>query len=58
MSADIAALTGRKAEYIRTRAQDDAHFSRLIIDYLMQYGAASRKEIDDLLGGYGPTLQT
>lgn len=50
----IAAVTNQKAEYIRTRAQDDAHYSRLIVDYLSEYGGASRKEIDELLGKYLP----
>lgn len=54
VNADIAAITGSKAEYIRRRAQDDAHYSRLVVDYLTQYGGASRKEIDDLLGKYLP----
>lgn len=54
VNADIAAVTGSKAEYIRRRAQDDAHYSRLVVDYLTEYGGASRKEIDDLLGKYLP----
>ncbi|NNN10226.1 MAG: transcriptional regulator [Acidimicrobiaceae bacterium] len=56
VNADIAAITGGKADYIRTRAQDDAHFARLVIDYLTQYGSASRKEIDELLGKYLPEV--
>ncbi|KQM39437.1 RNA-binding domain-containing protein [Microbacterium sp. Leaf203] len=56
VSAAVAAATERKADYIRTRAQDDAHFSQLIIDYLRQYGGASRKEIDGLLGKYLPDV--
>ncbi|MFT4157338.1 MAG: putative DNA binding domain-containing protein [Microbacterium sp.] len=55
LSADIAAVTGRKADYIRTRAQDDAHYARLVIDYLTQYKQASRKEIDELLSTYLPS---
>ncbi|MBB1514263.1 putative DNA binding domain-containing protein [Tessaracoccus sp. MC1627] len=54
VNADIAAIIDSKAEYIRRRAQDDAHYSRLVIDYLTQYSGASRKEIDDLLGKYLP----
>ena len=54
VNADIAALTGTKADYIRTRAQDDAHYARLVVDYLKQYGGASRREIDDLLSKYLP----
>jgi ATP-dependent DNA helicase RecG len=56
VSATVAAMTERKADYIRTRAQDDAHFAQLIIDYLNQYGGASRKEIDGLLGKYLPDV--
>lgn len=56
VSAAVAAATGREADYIRTRAQDDAYFAQLIIDYLSQYGGASRKEIDGLLGKYLPDV--
>lgn len=56
VSATVAAMTERKADYIRTRAQDDAHFAQLIVDYLNQYGRASRKEIDALLGKYLPDV--
>lgn len=52
VSSHIAAATGAKAEYIRTRAQDDAHYARLITDYLTQFGGGSRKEIDALLDKY------
>lgn len=52
VTADVAAVTGNKADYIRTRAQDDAHYSALVLDYLKQYGSASRGEIDELLGRY------
>lgn len=54
VNARIAEVTGAKAEYIRRRAQDDAHYSRLVVDYLTHYGKASRKDIDDLLGKYLP----
>lgn len=52
VSANIAAITGRRADYIRTRAQDDAHLSRLVLDYLRQFGSASRHDLDELLGKY------
>lgn len=52
VSAKIAAASGTKAEYIRTRAQDDAHYSRLIADHLTLFNGASRKEIDELLNKY------
>ncbi len=56
VNADIAKITGSKAEYIRRRAQDDAHYARLVVDYLTQFGGATRKEIDDLLGPYLPDI--
>jgi len=40
-----------KAEYIKTRAQDDAFYSKMITDYLTTFGKASRQEIDKLLWG-------
>jgi ATP-dependent DNA helicase RecG len=49
VSAVVAAATDHKAEYIRTRAQDDAHYAKLITDYLQKFGKASRQEIDSLL---------
>ena len=52
VSANVAAATDTRADYIRTRAQDDAHYRRLIIDFLKQYGSASRRDVDDLLLKY------
>jgi ATP-dependent DNA helicase RecG len=49
VSAAVAAATGTKADYIRTRAQDDEHYAKLILDYLEKFGSAKRREIDDLL---------
>ena len=51
VSAGVAQVTASKAEYIRTRAQDDAFYAKLIIDYLTKFGKASREEIDKLLTG-------
>lgn len=49
VSAIVAAATDHKAEYIRTRAQHDAHYQKLILDYLEKHSAASRKDIETLL---------
>ena len=49
VSAVVAKATASKAEYIKTRAQDDAFYVKLIIDYLTKFKKASRKEIDNLL---------
>lgn len=49
VSATVAEVTGNKAEYIRTRAQGDDHYAKLVMDYLEKFGGGSRREIDDLL---------
>jgi ATP-dependent DNA helicase RecG len=49
VSATVAKVTASKADYIRTRAQDDDYYCKLITDYLKKFGKASREEIDKLL---------
>lgn len=49
VSAQVAAATDQKADYIRTRAQDDAFYAKLLTDYLQRYGSATRAEINRLL---------
>ena len=49
VSAIIASATANKADYIRTRAQDDEFYAKLVTDYLQQFGQASRAEINQLL---------
>ncbi|MFZ4441197.1 MAG: RNA-binding domain-containing protein [Syntrophales bacterium] len=49
VSAIVAAATENKAGYIRTRAQDDDYYTKLIRDYLVNFRSATRKEIDELL---------
>jgi ATP-dependent DNA helicase RecG len=51
VSAVVAKATAAKADYIRTRAQDDEFYLKLLIDYLYEYGEATRAEIDKLLLG-------
>lgn len=49
VSAQVAAATDNKADYIRTRAQDDEFYAKLLLDYLSKYGGANRAEISKLL---------
>ncbi len=49
ISSLVAAATGQKAAYIRTRRQDDAFLEKLVLDYLTQWQQATRREFDDLL---------
>lgn len=49
ISASVADATGNKADYIRTRAQDDEFYAKLLTDYLKKFGQADRAEINKLL---------
>ncbi|MBU2832105.1 RNA-binding domain-containing protein [Acidithiobacillus ferriphilus] len=49
VSATVAEVTANKADYIRTRAQDDEFYAKLLKDYLEKFGQASRAEINTLL---------
>ncbi|QDT04222.1 Divergent AAA domain protein [Rubripirellula lacrimiformis] len=49
VSEQVASITGDKARYIRTRAQDDAHYKQLILDFIGRFGSASREDVDELL---------
>lgn len=49
VSSHIAAITGDKIAYVRDRAFDDAHYKKMIISFITEYGSASRKDIDNLL---------
>jgi ATP-dependent DNA helicase RecG len=57
VAASVADATGRRADYIRRRAQDDSYHVKLILDYLDEFGSATRAEINDLLiGRFGEVL--
>jgi len=49
ITAGIAKATDTKADYIRTRKQADVFYMKLVVDYVRQYGSATRKDIDNLL---------
>ncbi|WP_230942609.1 hypothetical protein [Burkholderia stagnalis] len=49
VSAAVAEATANKADYIRTRAQDDEFYAKLLTDYLKKFGEANRAEINKLL---------
>lgn len=49
VSSQIALATGEEAEYIHARAQDDNHYKQLILNYVEEFGSASRSDIDRLL---------
>lgn len=49
VAAAVAEVTANKADYIRTRAQDDEFYAKLLMDYLEKFGQASRVEVNKLL---------
>ena len=49
VSSAVAAAAETAAAYVRTRAQSDEFYAKLVLDYLAVAGAASRQDINDLL---------
>ncbi len=49
VSSKVAAATGARAQYIRDRALDKAHYKGLVTQYLREYGKAKREHFEDLL---------
>ncbi len=49
VASKIAAADGHKASYIKNRTFDEGYYKQLIINFIKEYGSATRKEIDDLL---------
>ena len=48
-TGQIAKTTENRTEYIRNRAFDDAHYKSMILDFLREYGSASREELNSLI---------
>ena len=49
VSAKVATVTGKRAEYIRNRPFDDAHYKKMVIEYLRKFGTGAKKDFDNLL---------
>lgn len=49
VSAAIADATGTRAEYVRARSHSSEYYISLVLDYLRQYGTATRDQINELL---------
>ncbi len=49
MSAEIAAATETKAEYIKRRAFDKDHYKKMVVAHLEKFGEAKRQDIEVLL---------
>lgn len=49
VSAQIAAATETKADYIKKRAFDKSHYKEMVLSYLQEFGEAKREDINTLL---------
>jgi ATP-dependent DNA helicase RecG len=49
ISASVAKVIGKEADYIKNRAFDKAYYKDLIIQYLKKYKKAGREDIDKLI---------
>ena len=49
VSAEVAAATETKADYIKKRAFDKEHYKKMVVAYLKKFGEAKREDIDKLL---------
>ncbi len=49
ISATVANATDEKEKYIRMRGFKDDHYKKMILDYIDEYGSASKANIDQLL---------
>jgi len=51
VAAKIAAVTGKKATYIKHRAFDKAYYKEMIVAYLKKFDHAKREDVNNLLMG-------
>lgn len=58
ISAKVADVAGQKARYIHNRGLDKGYFERLVLDYLAEYGRATRADLDALLLAKLPDVLT
>jgi ATP-dependent DNA helicase RecG len=49
VSAEVAAATETKADYIKKRAFDKDHYKKMVVAFLKKFGEAQRRDIDKLL---------
>lgn len=49
VSARVAALTGRKNEYMRKKARPSTHYHEMILEYIGKWPRSSRTEINEYL---------
>lgn len=49
ISSSLATITGEKSDYIKQRGFKDEHYKRMVLDFIKEYGSATRQDIDKLI---------
>ena len=49
ISDNIAKIVDKKADYIKNRGFKDTHYKQIILNFIEQYGVASKNDIDKLI---------
>lgn len=49
IASHIAEVTNAKADYIRNRGFDDAYYKKMILDFITEYGKATKEDLDKLI---------
>lgn len=49
ISSSVANVTGEKSDYIKQRGFKDEHYKRMVLDFIKEYGSATRQDIDKLI---------
>lgn len=49
IASHIAEATNAKADYIRNRGFDDAYYKKMILDFITEYGKATKEDLDKLI---------
>jgi ATP-dependent DNA helicase RecG len=58
ISKSVSKLTGDEAKYLLNRGHENDYYKKLIVDYVTEFGEASRKQLDELLLFKLPELLT
>jgi len=58
ISATIAKVTGQQSDYFKKKGIDDQYCRKMILDYLKQFGAASRADLEKMLLNKLPEILT
>jgi ATP-dependent DNA helicase RecG len=56
ISSKVALVVGEKGDYIKRRGLKEAHYKKMILEYLAKYKTATKGDIDNLILELLPTI--